>query len=604
MKRKQIVLALLVSLFLFAGEIFACTNLIVTKGASTDGSVMVTYSADSFAMYGELYHYPAAVYPNGSMLQIYEWDTGKYLGKIKQAPFTYNVIGNMNEHQLVIGETTFGGREELSDPKAIMDYGSLIYVTLQRAKTAREAIKVMSELVTEYGYYSSGESFSIADKNEAWIMEMISKGEGNKGAIWVAVRIPDGYVSGHANQARITKFPLNDPENCIYAKDIITFAKEKGYFTGSDNEFSFAAAYDPITFATTRICDGRVWSMFRRINKDMDKYYSYINGESTERMPLYIKPDKKISVHDVMGLMRDHYEGTPMDMTKGVAAGPYGMPYRWRPVFFECDKERYFHERPISTPQTGFSFVSQSRSHMPDEVGGVLWFGMDDTYMTVYTPLYTNMTRIPAAYGKNVASLSKFSWDSAFWIFNFVSNYAYPKYSLVIDDIRTKQNELEGGFFSQQETIEKTALALLKSSRGEAVEYLTKYSNSCADHTLKTWKTLGENLVCKYMDGIKRDEFAHPVNVGYPEDFRRLIVEKEGARIKMKEFPNEKEDRFKGLVIAGDEYLNNKKYEDAKKSYTKALEIKPGETSLTAKVEKLNKLIAEIQKLHSESFSK
>ena len=341
----------------------------------------------------QLYHFPAAMYPAGAMLDIYEWDTGKFLGRIKQALQTYNVIGNMNEFQVSIGETTYGGREELVNPQGIIDYGSLMYIALQRAKTAREAIKIMTDLVAEYGYCSLGESFSIADPNEAWILEMIGKGEGNKGAVWVAIRIPDGYVSGHANQARITTFPLDDEDNCLYAPDVISFAKEKGYFSGKDEEFNFSDAYAPPDFGGIRFCDARVWSLFRRVNGDMDKYLSYINGESSVRMPLYIKPDKKISVQDVMFLMRDHYEGTELDMTTGVAAGPYGMPYRWRPLTWKYNEEEYFNERPISTPQTGFSFVSQARAHLPREVGGVFWFGVDDTYFTVYTPMYSSMSR-------------------------------------------------------------------------------------------------------------------------------------------------------------------------------------------------------------------
>jgi len=330
--RKFIFIFIFTLLYGITNQLNACTNFIVTKGATTDGSTMISYTADSFEMYGELYHFPAAKYPEGAMLDIYEWDTGKLLGRIKQARETYNVIGNMNEYQVVIGETTFGGHGELVNSKGIIDYGSLIYITLQRAKTAREAIAIMAELVEEYGYYSSGESFSIGDPNEAWIMELIGKGEGNKGAVWVAVKIPDGYVSGHANQARITKFPLNDQQNCLYSSDIISFAREKGYFTGKDEDFSFADAYAPLDFGAIRYCDARVWSLFRRVNDEMDKYISYVNAESLDRMPLFIKPKRLLSVQDVRQLMRDHYQGTELDMTKGVAAGQYSMPYRWRPL--------------------------------------------------------------------------------------------------------------------------------------------------------------------------------------------------------------------------------------------------------------------------------
>ncbi|MDX1699399.1 MAG: C69 family dipeptidase, partial [Melioribacteraceae bacterium] len=347
--KKSFLYTLLTLLFIYSSNTDACTNLIVTKGASSDGSVMITYSADSYNMYGELYHYKAGVYPAGATLEVYEWDTGKFLGVIPQAKRTYNVVGNINEHQVAIGETTFTGRTELIDKKGLIDYGSLMYIALQRSKSAREAIKIMTNLVDTYGYYSSGESFSIGDKNEAWILEIIGKGEGNTGAVWVARKVPDGYISGHANQARITTFPLNDPENCIYSEDVISFAREMGYFSGEDEEFDFAAAYNPLDFGGIRYCDARVWSMFRRANSEMDKYISYIKGESLDRMPLWIKPENKLSVHDAMELMRDHYEGTDLDMTKGVAAGPYNMPYRCSPLSFEVDGERYFNERPIST---------------------------------------------------------------------------------------------------------------------------------------------------------------------------------------------------------------------------------------------------------------
>lgn len=579
----------------------ACTNFIVTKGASSNKSVMVTYTDDSFRRYGELYHFPARVYPEGTMLEVYDWETNKYLGKIKQARETYNVIGNMNEYQVAIGETTFGGRSELAAHNGIMDYGSLIYIALQRSKTAREAIKVMTDLVEEYGYYSSGESFSIGDKNEAWIMELLGKGAGKKGAVWVAVKIPDGYVSGHANQARITNFPLNDPQNCLYAKDVISFAREKGYFNGKDEDFSFADAYNPLRFGTVRACDARVWSLFRRVNKDMDKYFSYINGESTERMPLYVKPDRKLDVQDVMGLMRDFYQGTELDMTKGVAAGPYGMPYRWRPLTWTYNNETYFNERPISTPQTAWSYVAQMRSEMPDEVGGVFWFGFDDTYMTVYTPLYTSINKIPYNYAPQNASLSKFSWESTFWVFNTVANFAYPKFSIIIDDIQKEQKRLESDFLAQQETVEKQALALLKNSKGQAIEFLTNYSVGAGEKTHKVWKELFETLVVKYMDGVKKNEYFTAVNIGYPEEFRKLIAEKDGAKLKMKKFPNENEDSFAECVRTGDEQLKNKNYSDAKKSYQKALEIKADET-VKVKLQKVNDIMAAIDRLYNENF--
>ncbi|MBX2975721.1 MAG: C69 family dipeptidase [Ignavibacteriaceae bacterium] len=596
--RTKLFVTLFLLPFLLINNGNACTNFLVTKGASIDGSTMISYTADSYQFYGELYHFPAAVYPEGTMLDIYEWDTGKFLGKIKQALRTYNVIGNINEHQVVIGETTFGGRSELVNPKGILDYGSLIYIALQRSKTAREAIIIMTDLVAEYGYYSSGESFSIGDPNEAWILEMIGKGEGNKGAVWVAVRIPDGYVSGHANQARITTFPLNDPNNCIYSPDVISFAKERGYFSGKDSDFNFSDAYARLDYGAIRFCDGRVWSLFRRVNKDSQKYISYIKGENLNRMPLYIKPDNKLSVHDVMQLMRDHYQGTELDMTKGVAAGPYSMPYRWRPLTFQYNGEEYFNERPISTPQTGFSFISQSRSSLPNEVGGVLWFGVDDTYMTVYTPMYASMTKVPYNFSKGVGSLSHFTWDAAFWVFNFVSNYAYPKFSVVIGDIQQEQNRLEGKYLSQQERVEGTALALLKDSKGKAVDYLTNYSIEMADITMSSWKKLGENLILKYMDGVKKNEFFKPVNIGYPDDFKKLIVDEAGDKIKMKKLPGENEREFALLVEKGNKDLSSKKYDEAKVSFAKASKLNPNDESVKSKLEKIEKILADIEKLH------
>jgi dipeptidase len=600
---KKILIGVLLLTLIIPTEIGnSCTNFIVTKGASVDGSVMVTYTADSFGFYGELYHYPASVYQNGAWLEIYEWDTGKFLGKIPQAAVTYNVIGNMNEHQVVIGETTFGGREELGVANGIIDYGSLMYIALQRSKTAREAIKVMTDLVNEYGYYSSGESFSIADANEAWIMEMIGKGEGNKGAVWVAVRIPDGYISGHANQSRITTFPLNDPENCLYAPDVISFAREKGYFDGKDSEFDFSAAYAPLDFGAIRFCDARVWSLFRRCNTEMDEYISYIRGESLDRMPLYIKPDKKLSVQDVMSLMRDHYQGTELDMTKGIAAGPYNMPYRWRPLTWEYNGKAYFNERPISTPQTGFSFVSQARAHLPREVGGVLWFGVDDTYFTVYTPMYASMTRIPYNFSHGVGSMSQFTWDSAFWVFNFVSNFSYPRFSVVIDDVKKVQNELEGKYIAQQENVESTALSLLKNSRGEAIEYLTNHSLTSAEITYSRWKKLGENLILKYMDGVVKTEFFRPKNIGYPDEFKELIVSESGDKLKMKEIFTDHTAAYNESIKKADELLNQKKYTDAKSFYEKALTYKPSEEYPKNKIEKINSILSSIEELHKNTF--
>jgi len=564
---------------------------------------MISYTADSYGMYGELYHFAAAKYHDGAMLDVYEWDTGRFLGKIKQARETYNVVGNMNEFQVTIGETTFGGRNELVNSKGGLDYGALIYIALQRAKTARDAIKIMTDLVAEYGYCSSGESFSISDPDEVWIMEMIGKGEGNKGAVWVAIRIPDGYVSAHANQARITTFPLNDPQNSLYSKDVISFAREQGYFSGKDSEFSFSDNYAPLDFGAIRFCEARVWSLFRRVNPDMEKYISYIRGENLERMPLYIKPDRKLSVHDVMLLMRDHYQGTELDMTKGIAAGTYAMPYRWRPLVWDYEGVQYFNERPISTPQTGFSFISQSRSHLPSEVGGVLWFGVDDSYMTVYIPMYSSITKVPYNFKKGLGSLSEFTWDSAFWVFNFVSNFAYPKFSLIIDDIQKVQNELEGKFITRQEEIEKKAVALAKTSKTDAVEYLTNYSNEMADLTVKRWKKLGEFLILKYMDGIVKNEFFKPINVGYPDDFKKLMVEKDGPSIKMKKLDIELEEEYKRNIKNAEKYIADKNYIQAKSQLQKALNIKSDDKDAKLKLEKVEKILSEIEAIHNQTFS-
>jgi len=396
-------LSLLIAFFLSAAVLNytnACTNFLVTKGASKDGSTMITYAADSHVLFGELYYLPAADHPEGTMIDIYEWDTGKFLGQIEQVPHTYSVVGNINEHQVSIGETTYGGREELqSQSGAIIDYGSLMYLTLQRAKTAREAIEVMTGLVEKYGYYSSGESFSIADPDEVWILEMIGKGEGEKGAVWVARKIPDGYISGHANQARITTFPQDDPENCLYSDDVISFAREKGYYEGSDEDFSFADAYAPIDFGGARFCEARVWAGFNKVTEGMDQYLDYAMGENFDnRMPLWVKPDQKVGARDVMEMMRDHFEDSPMDMSKGVGAGPYDLPYRWRPLTWEHDGKTYFNERAISTQQTGFSFVTQMRGDLPDPIGGIIWFGLDDSYSTVYAPLYCGMLEAPETF--------------------------------------------------------------------------------------------------------------------------------------------------------------------------------------------------------------
>ncbi len=536
MRRLKALMFFATAIAVLAGSSYACTNLLVTKKASADGSTMVTYAADSHSLYGELYFSAAARYADGVMMDIYEWDTGKYLGQIPQVRETYQTIGNMNEYQLAIAETTYGGRPELEDKKGIMDYGSLIYIALQRAKTAREAIVVMTDLVKKYGYYSSGESFSISDPNEVWILEMIGKGEGNTGAVWVALRIPDGYISAHANHARITTFNPKDKENCMAADDVISFAKEKGYFPkdGKDADFSFSDTYAPLDFGGLRFCEGRVWSIFRRVNKDMDKYITYVKGETKERMPLWVKPDKLLTIHDAMELMRDHFEGTEFDMTTDVGAGPYKCPYRWRPMTWKVDGQEYLHERAISTQQTGFSFVSQSRATLPNAVGGVLWFGVDDTYSTVYVPMYCGNREVPYNFAVGNGSFNEFSWESAFWVFNFVSNYTYSRYSDMIKDVQKVQRELEGNFLMMQTDIEKEALALYATSPERARAYLTEYSKKQAATTVERWKKLGETLIFKYLDGNPKDEYNRPTHPANSDDWYRKIVKETGDSKKVK----------------------------------------------------------------------
>ncbi len=533
-----------------------CTNFLVTRGASADGSTMITYAADSHSLYGELYYQPAQDYPENAMRDIYEWDTGKFLGRIPQVRHTYSVVGNINEFQLAIGETTYGGREELhSQEGAIMDYGSLIYVTLQRAKTAREAIHVMAGLVEKYGYYSSGESFSIADPDEVWIMEMIGKGEGEKGAVWVALKIPDGYISGHANQARITTFPKNDPENCLYSEDVISFAREKGWYDGTDADFSFSDVYAPVDFGGARFCEARVWSGFNRVTSGMDRYFDYAKGHiehdgpnqfAVNRMPLWVKPDKKLSVRDVQNLMRDHYEGTELDMTKDIGAGPFELPYRFGKLTWEVDSVKYCNERPISTRQTGFSFVTQSRNWLPDPVGGIIWFGVDDTYFTCYAPMYCGITEIPECFEEGNGDMLTYSETAAFWTFNKVSNFAYLRYNKTIRDVQKVQKELEDQFEAFVPVIDKAAKGLYNSGQADkAREFITRYSVNEANNMTARWEELGKYLLVKYLDGnikkekedqFERNEFGMPVYPHfpeYPEWWYRIIVDQTGDHFKV-----------------------------------------------------------------------
>ncbi len=534
-----------------------CTNFLISKGATVDGSTMITYAADSHTLYGELYYQPAQDYPDGAMRDIYEWDTGKFLGRIPQPSHTYSVIGNMNEYQVAIGETTYGGREELfKQSGAIMDYGSLIYVALQRAKTAREAIEVMTSLTEKYGYASEGESFSISDPNEVWIMEMIGKGEGEKGSVWVARRVPDGYICGHANQARITTFPMDDPDNCVFAKDVVSFAREKGWFDGKNKDFSFSDVYAPVDFSGARFSDARVYAGFNKVFSGMKQYESYVMGNiqhggennfPTNRMPLWVKPDKKLSVQDVMGMMRDHYEGTAMDMTQDIGAGPYKLPYRWRPLTFKVDSASYVNERAISTQQTGFSFVAQSRSWLPNPIGGIIWFGVDDTYSTCYVPMYCGINEIPECFKVGNGDMLTFSETSAFWTFNVVSNFAYLRYDSMIPDIQKVQKSLESKFVAYTPSVDMAAQNLWNAGKkSETIDFLTDYSVNQANGMTKEWKKLSQYLFVKYMDGnIKKEKDgvfertetgmpANPDQPGYPDWWKKVIVDQTGDHLKMK----------------------------------------------------------------------
>jgi len=542
MKKMTLVLAPIAMfvLALSSPAAWACTNFLITKGATTDGSTMITYAADSHELYGELYYTPARNYPPGTKLDIYEWDTGKYLGQIAQAAETYSVVGLMNEHQVSIGETTWGGREELNDPKAIVDYGSLMFLALQRAKTAREAIKVMTGLVAEYGYYSSGETFSIADANEVWIMDLIGKGPGNKGAVWIARKVPEGYISGHANAARIRQFPLHD-SNTLYAPDVISFAREKGYFSGKDGEFSFADAYNPADFGALRFCDARVWCMFNRAAPSLKLPADWALGnEKAEPIPLWIKPDRKLDVSDVVGFMRDHFEGTPLDMTKDVGAGPYDLPYRWRPLTWKAGDAEYLNERAVSTQQTGFSFVAQARSWLPDPIGGIFWFGVDDTYSTVYFPVYCGVTDVPKSYAVGTGSFEEFTWDSAWWVFNWVANFAYSRYSEMIVDIQVVQGELEHKFMSEAKEIDSAALALHKQSPRLAKDYLTDYTKETGDAVVARWRKLGEFLLYKYVDGNLKTELGKVTHPGYPKSWYEKVAAATGDQLRVSKLEAEK----------------------------------------------------------------
>ena len=545
----------------------ACTNLIVSKGATADGSTFITYAADSHTRYGQLRYCPAADHPEGATLKLYNYGSLKFQIEIPQPAHTYQVVGFINEHQLAIGETTWGGREELAHGSGKgIDYGNLIYVTLQRARNCREAIKVMHELVSTYGYAEGGESFSIADPNEVWIYEIINKGD-ELGAVWVARRVPDGYICGHANQARITTFPWENGKKkdgsgksissksiknifdkdveCVYSEDVAAFARKRGWYSGKDADFSFADTYNPLTFSGLRACEARVYAMFNRCADDMKRYEAYAMGDkSAERLPLWVKPNRKLTVQDVMSLMRDHFEGTPMDMTQDVGAGPFHCPYRWRPMDFEVDGQKYVHERAISTQQTGFSFVAQCRSWLPDKLGGIIWFGVDDTYSTVYCPVYCGVTQVPVCFEEGNGSMSRYSETAAFWLFNRVSNFCYLRYDSMIVDVRQVQQELETDFVRDETTHAKRWAQ--EDNERRLVGELNRFSNERAERMMRRWHELDQMLLMKYIDGnIKTVENGRikttPTGVvtgikqpPYPAWFYRQIVDDKGEVLKVK----------------------------------------------------------------------
>ena len=531
-----ILLSMVAALSLICNDSRACTNILVTQGASVDGSALISYAADSHGLYGELYYAPAGVWKAGDMRQINEWDTGKYLGMIPQVARTYKRVGNMNEHQLIIAETTYGGRPELEDPNGVMDYGSLIYVALERAKTAREAIDIVVDLANTYGYYSSGESFSIADTKEVWVMDLIGKGPDNKGIVWVARRVPDGYICAHANQARISTFPLNDPENCIYAPDVISFAREKGYFKGEDKDFSFCDAYAPLDFSGMRACEARAWSAFNilcdgkftfldengnEVTRDAYDYIDYAMGyDQSKRFPLFVKPARKISMKNVADAMRDHYEGTPMDMTQDIGAGGNALPYRWRPMGFEHEGQKYVNERAIATQQTGFWFVGQSRGWLPDTIGGVIWFGCDDAATSYLTPIYTNTEDVPESFRVGNGNMVTYSPTSAFWMTNRVANACYKAYDMMFPTVDAEIDAWENAMVEAVAAADQEALKLYNAAQekprkqvkrssskkiadpyAEVKAYLTDFSVSNAQKIFSKWVALEELLLVKFIDG-------------------------------------------------------------------------------------------------------
>ena len=541
-------------MMLFAGSVkyavngTACTNFIVGSKASTDGSVICTYNADDYGMFIGLCHYPAGQHKKGEMRKVYDWDTGVYHGELPEAEVTYNVIGNINEWQVTIGETTYGGREEMVDPTGLLDYGSLIYIALQRSRSAREAIKVMTSLAETYGYCSEGETFTICDPKEAWIMEMMGKGPGSKGVVWVAMRIPDNAICGHANQSRIGKFDMKDKENVLYAKDVVKFARQKGWYEGKDADFSWKMTYAFPDFGGRRYCDARVWSFFNRYKAGFERYLPWALGKDAdaEDMPLWVVPDSKLSVQDVMTAMRDHYEGTPLAIdSTSVGGGIWQMPYRPTPLSYEVDGKKYFNERPTSTQQTAFTYVSQMRAWLPREIGGVLWFGNDDGNMVAYTPIYCGNTVQPECYNTPGADAVTFSDKNAFWVCNWVSNMVYPRYCQMFPSLEAVRDSLERSYFVRQPEIEARALSLYENDKTVALQYLNDYSNRQAASMLECWKRLATYLIVKYNDmtirpeengAFKRTETglgARVARPGYPKRFARELIRQTGEKYAM-----------------------------------------------------------------------
>lgn len=545
MKKSLFITALIAVLAFAFQSADACTSFLVGKKASADGSAFITYNADSYGMFGRLKYYPAAKHPKGTMRRIVDGDTNHYLCDIPEAAETYAVMGQINEYQLAITETTFGGREELDGAGEGIDYVSLMTLGLQRAKTAREAIKVMTELVNKYGYASSGESFSIVDPNEVWMMEMIGKGKGREGAVWVAVRIPDDCIAAHANHSRIHKFNLKDKDNVMYAKDVITFARQKGYFTGKDADFSFSATYAPADFGAIRYCDTRVWSFYNKWVEGMDQYLDYATGKAIgkhEPMPLYFKPKCKLSLADVMESNRDHYEGTPFDVTKDAGAGAYCMPYRPSPLTWKHEGKTYFNERPISTQQTAFTVVAQVRDYLPNAIGGVLWYANDDPNMAAYTPVYCANNAVPECYNVTEANDVTFSIKSAFWVCNWVANMTYPRYSQMFPSLKAVRDRLETTYFDRAKQIEGAAGKLFEHNPADAVKYLTAYSQQCSEEMMSAWLKLAEYQIVKFNDMVVKPEkdgkfeltpdglAVPPVRPGFDESQKATIVRETGDK--------------------------------------------------------------------------